>query len=473
MEENIQNHKITSSLCISLLLVGAGLWEIMLGWEQLLGWMPSQHALYPATGTFYNPGPYCAFLGMIMPIAVYLVLKKDFALTYWIGLIYILLAIGLMPALMGRTGWIAAVVGSLIVAFGCGIIKRPSPLMAVGIVVLVGLATALLVYLKPVSALGRLFLWRIGLSATFENPLTGIGWNKVSGALGNAQECYFANYPDSSFVNVAGCPEYAFNEFLQIGIAFGIPAMLLFTAVLAGAATSLWKSKQYGLCGGVIAFCIVCFSSYPLQFPEYIAVIAILLVCAVFAAQPKGIIIKIVLCIMICVFASLVLWWQMNRFDKVEDWSKERYLTQYPLDVRTIHLLDSLTADYGLNPQFLFDYGKALREAGLLTKSNDILLRGVDISSDPMFLVLIGRNYEDSGQFEIAEKFYLRAINRLPSRMYPRYLLAKMYVKPEVNDTCKFKAMYNSVLEMTPKVMSPAIRQMREELDSLRVAAQR
>ena len=160
----------------------------------------------------------------------------------------------------------------------------------------------------------------------------------------------------------------------------------------------------------------------------------------------------------------------MDRSDKVEDWSRKRYLTQYPLDTRAIHLLDSLTTDYGLNPQFLFDYGKALRESGLLTKSNDILLRGVDISSDPMFLVLIGRNYEDSDQYKIAENFYFRAINRLPSRMYPRYLLARMYVRPEVNDTSKFMVMYKSVLEMSPKVMSPAIRQMREELDSLRSA---
>lgn len=471
MEENIQNHKITSSLCISLLLVGAGLWEVTLGWEQLLGWIPSQHALYPATGTFYNPGPYCAFLGIIMPIAVYLVLKKDFALTYWIGLIYIMLAIGLMPTLMGRTGWIAAVVGSLTVALGCNRIIRPSFLMAIGIVVLAVLATVLLVCLKPASALGRLFLWRIGLSAIFEEPLTGVGWSNVSGALGNAQESYFAKHPDSLFVNVAGSPEYAFNEFLQIGIAFGIPAMMLFCAVLIGAATSLWRSEQYGLCGGVTAFCIVCFSSYPLQFPEYTALIAILLVCAVFVAKLKGFIIKIALCIMMCAFASLVLWWQMDRSDKVEDWSRKRYLTQYPLDARTIHLLDSLTIDYGLNPQFLFDYGKALRESGLLTKSNDILLRGVDISSDPMFLVLIGRNYEDSDQYKIAASFYFRAINRLPSRMYPRYLLARMYVRPEVNDTSKFMVMYKSVLEMSPKVMSPAIRQMREELDSLRGTA--
>lgn len=468
MEKIIQRCKITPLLCISLLLVAAGLWEAVLGWEQLAGWMPSRHVFYPSTGSFYNPGPYCGFLGVIVPVALYQVLNKDNVITYWSGLVYLILAIGLMPSLMGRTGWIAAVAGAVIVAIGSGRIKRPTPKVAICAVLSAVAAGILLILLKPASALGRLFLWRIGLSAACIQPFTGVGWSRVGGALGDAQESFFAAHPDSVFVDVAGSPEYAFNEFLQIGIAFGIPAMILFSTMLAGAVICLWKGRQYGLCGGVASFGIVCFSSYPLQFPEYIALFALLLAGALFAIRIKSVALKPVLCLSLAVGAFIVCRLQIRHFERVQDWSRQRYLTQYRLYDRAIHLLDSLAGDYGAEPKFLFDYGKALRESGRLTESNVILTKGLNVSSDPMFLVLIGRNYEDCGYYEVAEKYYYRAINRLPSRMYPRFLLARMYAAPEVNDTAGFCKMHKSVSEMKPKVMSPAIRQMRQELELLR-----
>lgn len=58
----------TAGLIVAALLC-AGLWECGLGWAQLLGFAPSLHSLYPATGSFYNPGPFCGFLAVILPVA--------------------------------------------------------------------------------------------------------------------------------------------------------------------------------------------------------------------------------------------------------------------------------------------------------------------------------------------------------------------------------------------------------------------
>ncbi len=140
----------------------------------------------------------------------------------------------------------------------------------------------------------------------------------------------------------------------------------------------------------------------------------------------------------------------------------------YHPDEAAICQLDSLAAVHAESAGFLFDYGKTLRESGDYHRSNAILRRGVGVSSDPMFLNLIGRNYQDLGQTDSAEHYYRRAIDRQPKRIYPYYLLAKLYADGAVCRHGDFLKACEQALAMEPKVMSPAIREMRSELLALR-----
>ena len=69
MEARSQGGGVGIREIIFLVLIGAGLWECFLGWAQLLGFMPSRHALYPATGSFFNPGPFCGFLSNLVKLS--------------------------------------------------------------------------------------------------------------------------------------------------------------------------------------------------------------------------------------------------------------------------------------------------------------------------------------------------------------------------------------------------------------------
>ena len=100
------------------LIVIFGLAECVLGWLQLLGFATSGNYMYPATGTFYNPGPYCGFLAVIVPVALQSMLSDKRKVPVLLSDAYLLLAIGLMPSLMGRTGWIAAALGCAAVVAG-------------------------------------------------------------------------------------------------------------------------------------------------------------------------------------------------------------------------------------------------------------------------------------------------------------------------------------------------------------------
>lgn len=70
-------------------------------------------------------------------------------------------------------------------------------------------------------------------------------------------------------------------------------------------------------------------------------------------------------------------------------------------------------------------------------------------------------------QFQLAEKYYKKSINFPPNRIYPYYLLAKLYAEPQFRQPEKFKKMADKVLYKKPKVYSKAIEEMREEIKNI------
>ena len=89
-------------------------------------------------------------------------------------------------------------------------------------------------------------------------------------------------------------------------------------------------------------------------------------------------------------------------------------------------------------------------------------------SCDPMSLNIIGKNYQAIGKYEKAEEYFIRSTHRLPGRIYPYYLLAKLYAEPEYQHPEKLKQAVQIVLTKEPKVQSTAIREMREEVKLLK-----
>ena len=70
-------------------------------------------------------------------------------------------------------------------------------------------------------------------------------------------------------------------------------------------------------------------------------------------------------------------------------------------------------------------------------------------------------------EYKCAEAFFLISVSRLPGRIYPYYLLAKLYSEPNYRDKDKFEDMKWNVLNRTPKVHSTAIEEMRQEVEEM------
>ena len=422
----------SSGRIITWLLIAFGVKEAVLGLLQVYGYEPSNHSLYALTGSFYNPGPYSGFLAMCLPLALHEWLEgkriwKHLALVAWVLMLVVL------PSGMSRTAWLAAIVASCYVwvMYYRDRLYRFRKVFWAGGLLLVLLSIGAYHWKKD-SADGRLLMWKVAGQAVMEHPWQGVGWECVAGAYGEAQERYFASgAATEQEEHVAGAPEYVFNEYLQVAMAWGVPALcgiLLVVTVLF-----CWghRSRVYGVCGALLSLAVFSFSSYPFQFMEFIVAFVGLLVACLQGLR--------------------------NVYLQVLAWGIGIGVCLYLYDYREEHPM--------LKAHPMFERAHALHKAGEWEASTEMLKETMRISSDAMVLNIIGKNCQAMGQYQEAEHWFIRSTHRLPNRIYPYYLLAKLYAEcPDVFAKEKLEWAVRMVLEKDAKVESTAIRQMREEV---------
>ena len=113
-------------------------------------------------------------------------------------------------------------------------------------------------------------------------------------------------------------------------------------------------------------------------------------------------------------------------------------------------------------PKFLFEYGQCLSKTGQYEEGIRILTEGTRLSADPMFYNIMGKDAEALKNFGQAEACFKQASYMVPHRLYPLYLLAKMYF--ESGQPEKGRDMARQVIQKAPKVMSDAVKEMKAEL---------
>lgn len=463
----------------SLILFGGvkAIW----GLRQLYGFSASGHFRYALTGSFFNPGPYAGYLAMVLPLCLHhfvrfrdwkwliTSLKIERAAAGVVGV----LILCVLPATMSRSAWVAALIG-------CGWVmymhrdsrkwkllwrryKKRYVSWGIGIflVLIVGGAGAF--FLKPDSALGRLFLWKITCQA-IANHLWGCD-KGFAFAYGEAQEAYFAKGDYAEWEErVAGSPEYAFNEYLELTLTQG-PAICIMLIVITFAC--LWAGTQfrrYGVCGAIVTLLVFSFSSYPMHLPAFIvAYVCLLLACGIGDIIAKPVILS----------ACLIIWtggfhdkWQREK-DACRDWVNARILYHAGAYTAANTAYDKLYPQLREKGTFLFEYGHSLHKAGFYNESNKYLDKALVYCADPMILNVIGKNYQALRCYNWAEELLLASVHRLPGRIYPYYLLAKLYAEPEFLNREKFEEMKRIVLMKAPKIHSMAIEEMRREVEEI------
>ena len=470
-------------------IVVTGLVEAVLGMRQLHGFEGSNHSLFRLTGDFYNPGPYSGYLALVLPVCLWMILRQTKMYLYYLAWITLLAIIVVLPAGMSRTAWIAAALSCTWVYWEqrigwkktkTYIYEFQTLTIISSVLVLISVAGALtgIFLLKKDSANGRLLLWKITEQAIMEQPWTGTGLGGFPAAYAETQAQYFASGEASETeMMVAGCPEYGFNEFLQIGLEQGLVGLMVFVLLLGYSLFRGVKNRQAGAAGGILALMVFSLASYPLQLPEFWVVLVVLMgiidSSVVVTDTPptpsregkKILSVAVIGGMAVC--CGWIFWQQKGYYQGYKKWNTLKMLYNSKAYEAAADGYEELVPLMGHKPELLFEAAQCLSKTERFAEANRLLERAMKLSGDPMIHYMVAKNEQDLGNYQKAENLLLHAIEILPERIYPYYLLTKLYSETAFFQEDKFIKAADAVLTKEPKVESTAIREMRTEVTKL------
>lgn len=478
-------------------VLALGLVNASFGVLQLMGIKQSMHSLFPVTGSFYNPGPYCGFISLFLPLAVSIVLKyKAVELSKWwrpVSWLYILAygvimtTILVLPTTMSRIGWLASVVSVLFVCWHelkwksrflrwVASSKFSFYISLCSLVCLLIVAVAGLFVMKKDSANGRLLMWKVASNVVLEAPFRGVGLGSFSGEYGKGQHAYFdSGIASEQEMFVAGTPEYGFNEYLQLAMELGFVGLFAFLILIGYCFFCSYRNREYGVCGAYISLLIFSFASYPLRLLPFWIVLIFLCALSVSRSMTRyktsqihfGYKTSLLLGIVCLVLSGYTLYQIKGEYKAYRDWNALQRYTYTTCNEKDKPRYDSLYSTLQGEAKFLFDYAQFLIGTENREEAKAVLERGVMLSCDPMFHNVKARNHQALGEFKEAEYHLRYATTMLPYRVYPYYLLTKLYAAEAFYDAEKLSDCAQKVLTMEPKVQSTAIKEMRKEVKEI------
>ncbi len=299
---------VLAAMAVSAVIVaGLGIWQWWTGAYLLPFWLQVDPFLRRINATFTDVNALGAFLGMLLPAAVWLALTtstRGRRAFWWLGVCAIVTA-NVFTA--SRVAWVGMAVGGLVMAglvWHHGVVPLPEQTrrrlrhatFAAGAgcaVLLIGLATWGTVrdvrvveqrsYLDPVVATlnfraplaerlkGRLAFWEAAGHMVAERPLAGIGIGRFFKDVSR-----YASNP----ALLPRQQENAHNYFLQLAAEQGLPALAvllaIWTAALRRASRDLSDSRcragerwaAAAACAGVVAFAVTCLTGHSLLLRE-------------------------------------------------------------------------------------------------------------------------------------------------------------------------------------------------------------
>lgn len=343
------------------------------------------------------------------------------------------------------------------------------------VIILAGGAMGYSLYqFKKNSADGRFLMWRITTGIIVRHPLNGTGLGGFPSAYAQSQAEYLTGATQQE-KTIAGCPEYAFNEFLQIAAEQGIPSLLIFLFWMGNIAYSAKRKRLYPILAFLLALSLFACASYPLQLPEFWILLVVFGAMAVTSKEEimekQSSIRQITTIAILSVFlvAGISTSVQQRKYYVAyQAWNRLKSLYQNQAYEAAEEEYRKWMPMLNHKPEFLFEAAQCYAKTGNRPGAIRLLRRAEKLSSDPMIHYVLAKNEQALGFFPEAEQTLLYAIRILPERLYPYYLLMLLYAEPDFYQPEKIYAAADSLLFKIPKTDSPAVREMQRKAKALR-----
>ena len=474
--------KISAWIIIGSILT-LGCYEAWIGALQIYGIETSRNSLYALTGSFMNPGPYSAYLmiGIVVglsslkEIPCQPVIKNIPVMTFskiiterfpektnclvrnvenltWMHLVTVAVIVMalILPATWSRAAFVSI---SLITLWIFRQYYWKYRYLIWGILILIGCG---FYFIKQGSADGRIIVWSASIATWLESPWLGVG---IGGFRNAFAEGMLLLYERNVDLSSAGVMDNAYNILVKILVEQGIVGALIAITLCVSALIVLHKNSK-PLFFGLSSLMLFSLFSYPFDILSY-KIIAV--VVFAWSESTNGWNICRLGRVKTALFSCLLVFlaWQTYKLaEESYEADKDYAMIRGFYDKSFIKDYYELLPLEGDNPEFLFDFGKTLRELKRYNDSNAMLRRGALCSADPMFHVLMGNNYRDMGHCNLAEQSYEKAFAIMPNRLYPLYQLMLMY--RDNGNVEKARSMAERVLALKPKIESPATKEMKD-----------
>ena len=494
-----QNFKKSQLLYLSFLFIII----ILAGIESLIGLLQNYSIdltglayYYKISGTFGAPTLFIAMITQAIPAALAVYYLKDKAFYKNFSLTVLALIILVLPLTHNRASWLAAAIGTAVffILKHHQIIKKwinHNPIKKAGLfiapfIILLSLITALY-FIRPASADSRLLIWRISYNMFKDNPVTGIGFGNYSHKYMDYQADFFKDEGNvEKYSMIAGNVNHAHNEFIQLLVETGIIGFALFLAIIFYIyyhSLSLLFSKKLnkedalilsGALSAVSSILVIAFFGFYFYFPYlsiffigYLALISHILrnnkikSHTLLLNKPLRIIFALV---------SLFLLFQASKTAYAEIssrkiWQEALTLAMYKQPQLAIEKYKTIYTSQKNNGEYLYMFGATYITIDSLKEGLALLEKAGLNYNNPKLYIALGKGYEKYGKYYKAIENYKTAGYMMPHQLFPHYLLAGVYYKRKQYRIALYEA--RLVLNKPIKIDSPAVHQMRKEMESL------
>jgi O-antigen polymerase len=468
---NLSCSKIPSVLLIYFLItlfVQAGY-----GILQSVGILNTTHSRFAITGSFNNQGIYGIWLSIMFPFSIaglkFRASKVQRYLCFFVGSCA-LVAIYLS---FSRTAWIA-VFASTLYSYRRPVRqyflnrKKTIRYSILSLIAFFFLSVLWGVFnMKKDSAIGRLFIWKIGISMFSSHPVSGLG----PGGFERDYGAYLSNFFErencaKTDILLSERVDYAFNDYLQLYIEEGIVGGSLFIIILFNAfytrnRNPIVEAAQAAL----VALAIGCLFSYPLEDPFIWISFILIIACASHGIAGKYYTIPLDLfriCLVLIIIVSGLAIVKQLQIYRAKKESFQAINKVWNNDTTSISIFKKIYPVLKYDYTMMLSYARILTENKQFNESNRLIQESKKLICDPFMYITEGDNYLGMSDFVNASTSYKKAISIDPKLIYPRYKIAKLYMRQQ--DTVSACNIAEEILHLDIKVKSSATDNIQAEM---------
>ena len=425
-----------------------GLIQALIGWYQFWEFygLTIQAIKTPMTGTIGLPNGYGLFLGISI-IAAFIDINKSAVFKHrlfiYVSIVIILSALILNGSRGALLGLIVAVLAFISIKYKFfTFVKKKFQLVVVIFVLLICLAgsTWFLYKINPESSSGRLMVWKISYPMFIDNPVFGVGQERVAVEYLNYQARFFENQENMQWAYKATNLKQIQNEYLQAfcerGIIGGILFLLIWTIPLVGL-YRYYREDPQNRQGYLILLLMLCaiLSHSMVDTPMHLLPIALVSFSILgfipfrkykwdFSVNKS---LSVMILTILIIYSIIMLYKVINEYPAYYYWQKGVDATQQIKWEKGVQYYKKAMENLPNQGELEFHLGSALVFTGKLDEAITHLKKALDNFNDRNLHLSLAYANLRNHQYEIAEKQAIRALKMFPDHLAPHLLLGEIY----------------------------------------------